>query len=92
MCRGCLLRPAFALHPQNYDRNTKDTFPCCGAAEKVPLYKKDISLGFLNIPIFLLFSKNFGCIYLNHSGERSVRIREVESSSLFRSTKYGIIR
>ena len=74
------------MHPQNYDRNTKDTFPCCGAAEKVPLYKKDISLGFLNIPIFLLFSKNFGCIYLNHSGERSVRIREVESSSLFRST------
>ena len=86
-----LVCPAFALHPQNYDRNTKDTFPCCGAAEKVPLYKKDISLGFLNIPIFLLFSKNFGCIYLNHSGERSVRIREVESSSLFRSTIKGLL-
>nr|DAM01624.1 MAG TPA: hypothetical protein [Caudoviricetes sp.] len=40
MCRGCLLRPAFALHPQNYDRNTKDTFPCCGAAERVSCMKR----------------------------------------------------
>ena len=50
--RRYLVCPAFALHPQNYDRNTKDTFPCCGAAEKVPLYEKDISLDFLDILIF----------------------------------------
>ena len=47
-----LVCPVFALHPQNYDRNTKDTSPCCGAAEKVPLYEKDISLDFLDILIF----------------------------------------
>lgn len=47
-----LVCPAFALHPQNYDRNAKDTSPCCGAAEKVLLYEKDISLDFLDILIF----------------------------------------
>lgn len=29
-----------------------DASPCCGAAEKVSLYEKDISLDFLNILIF----------------------------------------